>query len=76
MPTTSPPGTLIRKIVELETVLRSIAPENGIEIRGWMLKPSSVSRTLTSAQSDGFVTQFGSGRSIRRPVFCVVSGCV
>ena len=42
-----------RKTVEVETVARSMGPESGIEILGWMLNPSSVFRTSTSAQSDG-----------------------
>jgi hypothetical protein len=50
MPTTWPPGPT-RKTVELETVDVSIGPENGIEIRGWMLKPSSVLRTACSPRS-------------------------
>ena len=75
MPTTCPPGPA-RKIVELETVARSIGAENGTEIRGWMLNPSSWLRTATSAQSDGFVAQFGCGRSTRSPVICVESGVV
>src|SRR5438067_11161355 len=58
---------------ELETVPVSIGPENGIAIRGWMLKPSSVSSTATSAQSDGNDAQFGVGRLTRRPVTCVAS---
>src|SRR5206468_13010964 len=75
MPTTWPPGP-ITKIVELDTVEVSIGPENGILMRGWMLKPSSVSRTAVSAQSDGRVVQSGRGRSTRRPVSCVASGTV
>jgi hypothetical protein len=43
----------------LDTVEPSIAPEKGIEIRGWTLKPSSWSSSATSAQSDGLVAQFG-----------------
>jgi hypothetical protein len=35
------PSRPIRKTVELETVETSIGPLNGIEIRGWMLNPSS-----------------------------------
>ncbi len=57
-----------RKMVERETVARSIGPENGIEILGWMLNPSSVLRTSTSAQSDGWVAQSGFGRLTRSPV--------
>ena len=65
-----------RKMFELVTVERSIGPENGIEMRGWMLKPSSVSSTAMSAQSDACVAQFGFGRSTRRPVSCVESAVV
>jgi hypothetical protein len=75
MPTTWSPGPT-RKIVSLETVERSIAPVKGIEIRGWTLKPSSWSRTATSAQSDGLVAQLGCGRSTRRPVTWLESGVV
>jgi len=67
IPTTWSPGPT-RNTVELETVERSIGPENGIEILGWMLKPSSVLRTAMSAQSDGRAAQFGVGRSTRSPV--------
>ena len=63
-------------MVELDTVERSIGPENGIEIRGWMLKPSSVSSTAMSAQSDAWVAQSGLGRSTRRPVIWVESRTV
>ncbi|TME70786.1 MAG: hypothetical protein E6I48_14605 [Chloroflexi bacterium] len=72
IPTTWPSGPT-RKTVELETVERSIGAENGIEILGWMLNPSSVSRTSMSAQSDGWMAQSGFGRSTRRPVICVPS---
>ena len=58
MPTMWPPGP-IRKMFELETVERSIGPENGIVRRGWMLNPSSVSRTETSSQRSGI------GRAVR-----------
>ena len=37
----------------LLTDARSMAPVNAMEIRGWRLKPSSVFRTVTSAQSLG-----------------------
>ena len=66
----------MRNTVWLDTVVRSIGPENGIEIRGWMLKPSSVLRTSISAQSDGLTAQSGFGRSTRRPVTCVRSQVV
>ena len=54
----------------------SIGPENGIEMRGWTLKPSSVLRTSMSAQSDGRAAQSGFGRSTRRPVSWVRSEVV
>jgi len=60
----------------LVTVDRSIGPENGIEIRGWTLKPSSVSRTAMSWQSLTRVAQSGVGSSTRRPVTWVASGVV
>ena len=69
-------GILIRKTDELETLLGSIAPVKGIEIRGWTLNPSSVSRTVTSAQSLGRVVRSGFGRSTRSPVTCDESGTV
>jgi hypothetical protein len=50
--------------------------ENGIEILGWTLNPSSVSRTSMSAQSDGWVAQSGLGRSTRSPVICASSDTV
>src|SRR5215471_8715121 len=75
MPTTWSSGPT-RKTVLLETVLRSIGAENGIEMRGWMLKPSSVSSTSMSAQSEEFFVQSGFGRSTRRPVSCDASGVV
>ena len=59
-----------RKMVWLETVVGSIGPENGIVMRGWMLKPSSVFSTASSAQSDGRAVQDGNGRFTRRPVNC------
>jgi hypothetical protein len=59
-----------------ETVERSIGPEKGMEIRGWMLKPSSEFRTATSSQSDGCVAQSGFGRSTWMPVSWVASGAV
>ena len=65
-----------RKTVELETVETSIGAENGIEILGWMLNPSRVSRTSMSAQSEGWVAQSGFGRSTRSPVICVSSRTV
>ena len=61
---------------ELETVERSIGPENGIVRRGWMLNPSSVLRTETSSQRRALAAQFGSGRSTRSPVSCVESATV
>jgi len=75
MPTFWKPGPT-RKIVELDTVERSIGPENGTEIRGWTLKPSSVFSTSMSAQSVGRTAQFGLARSTRRPVACVASSTV
>src|SRR5262249_29183649 len=65
-----------RNTVVLETVERSMGPENGIEIRGWTLNPSRVSRTSMSAQSEGWVTQSGLGRLMRNPVICASSGTV
>ena len=64
------------KDVELVAVERSIGPENGTEIRGWMLNPSSVLSTSISAQSDGRTAQSGFARSTRRPVACVASSDV
>ena len=72
IPTFWKPGPT-RKTVELETVERSIGPENGTETRGWMLKPSSVLSTSASAQSVGRAAQSGLGRFTRRPVACVAS---
>jgi hypothetical protein len=51
--------------VSLDTVETSIGPENGIEIRGWMLKPSRLLMTSMSAQSEGRTAQSGFGRSTR-----------
>jgi hypothetical protein len=73
MPVIAWSGIRIRNTDELETLLGSIAPVNGIEIRGWTLKPSSVLRTSMSAQSDGRTAQSGFGRSTRSPVGCVQS---
>ncbi len=72
VPMTSSSG-LTRKTVEVETVDRSIDPLSGIEILGWMLNPSSWSRTSTSAQSLGRAPQSGFGRLTRKPVSCVES---
>src|SRR5439155_6236581 len=72
IPTTCPAGPT-RKMVELETVLVSIGPENGIRMRGWMLKPSRVLSTASSAQSLGNVAHGGSGTLTRRAVTCVLS---
>ena len=69
-------GIRIRNTDELETLLGSIAPVNGIEIRGCTLKPSSVLRTSMSWQSDGRAAQSGFGRSTRRPVGCDQSTAV
>src|SRR5207245_8042180 len=74
MPTTGrlrrpwPSPTRTRNTVLLLTLETSIAPENGIESRGWRLKPSSVLMTSTSAQSVGRVEQLSFGRFIRSPV--------
>ena len=76
IPVTLKSGTLIRKTFELSTLDGSIGPVNGIEIRGCMLKPSSVLRTSMSAQSDGRTAQSGFGRLTRRPVFCDQSNVV
>jgi hypothetical protein len=54
------------KTVWLVTVLGSMAPSKGIEIRGSVLKPSSWLSSATSRQSDGCVAQFGDGRFTRR----------
>jgi hypothetical protein len=40
---------LIKKTVLLLTVVTSIGPLNGIDRRGWTLKPSSVLMTLMSS---------------------------
>jgi hypothetical protein len=74
-PTRSPAAST-RKTVSLETVETSIGPLKGIESRGCTLKPSSVSRTAVSAQSDGRAAQSGMGRSTRRPVACAGSDAV
>ena len=52
----------------LFTVETSIGPENGMDRRGCMLKPSSVLMTSRSSQSDGRTLQSGLGRSTRSPV--------
>jgi hypothetical protein len=55
--------------VLLLTVDTSIGPENGMDRRGWRLKPSSVLMTSISAQSDGRTAQSGLGSFTRTPVF-------
>src|SRR5947208_9081942 len=58
-----------RNTVLLLTVDRSIGRENGMDRRGWRLKPSSVLMTSISAQSDGRPAQSGLGSVTRTPVF-------
>ena len=67
MPTFRPAGPT-RKTVELETVERSIGSLNGIEMRGWMLNPSSSFRRSTSTQSLGRMAQLGFATFTRKPV--------
>src|SRR5262245_9264128 len=84
MPMIWPPPSLadvvspspIRKTVLLVTVVTSIGPLNGIDRRGWRLKPSSELRMLTSAASDGRLAASGSGRLTRRLVSWLVSATV
>ena len=76
IPVTLKSRRLRRKTFELLTLAGSIAPVNGIEIRGCTLKPSSVLRTSMSAQSDGRTAQSGFGRLTRSPVFCDQSNVV
>ncbi len=63
-------------MLSLVAVARSIGPENGTEIRGWMLKPSSVLSTSMSAQSEGRTAQFGFASATRTPVIWLSSGVV
>ena len=63
IPVTAPSGSRTRKTLSLVAVAGSISPENGIEMRGWGLKPSRSFRTSMSSQSEGRVAQFDFGRS-------------
>src|SRR5262249_40198555 len=65
-----------RKTVLLLTLVTLIGPENGIETRGWRLKPSSVLMTSMSAQSEGRTAQSGLGRLTRSPVLLSWSNTV
>src|SRR3989442_370988 len=82
MPTICPPPPpsvsprLRKKTLALLTVATSIAPENGIETRGCMLKPSSVLSTSMSRQSETRTAQFGLGRFTRTPVLWLGSAAV
>src|ERR1700730_8296634 len=73
VPEGAPPGgvlaRLTRKTSVLFTLFGSIAPLNGIEIRGWTLKPSSALMTSASAKSSGLVAGFGKGRLTVSAVF-------
>src|SRR5262247_1261122 len=64
---------LMRNTVSLVTVLTSTAPSNGIDSRGWRLKPSNVLMTSRSSQSEGWTSQSGSGKATRRPVLWLPS---
>src|SRR5213593_2559467 len=79
-PADAPPGRapprLTRNTVSLLTVSTSIGPLNGMERRGWRLKPSSVSMTSRSWQSDTWTAQSGFGRFTRSQVFWLSSGIV
>src|SRR5205814_8129013 len=59
---------LLRNTLVLLTEPGSIGPLNGIDIRGWALKPSSMFNTSMSAQSLGRTAASGFGRLIRIPV--------
>src|SRR5215831_8294394 len=70
------PGKVIRNTVLLLIVPGSMAPSNGMESRGWRLKPSSWFSNVRSAQSEGRVAQLGRAMFTRKPVSCWVSKAV
>src|SRR5579859_831288 len=70
------PGSCSRKTVLLLTVLTSMAPSKGMEIRGCGLNPSNWFTSVKSAQSEGLVAQLGSGTFTRKPVSCCESKTV
>src|SRR5438105_8801878 len=75
----APPSVLprlLRNTLVLLTEPGSIGPLNGIDIRGWALKPSSMFNTSMSAQSLGRTAQSGFGRLIRIPVLWLGSTTV
>src|SRR5262245_38241034 len=86
MPTLSPneprprvEPRLTKNTLSLDTVLTSMAAENGTLMRGCRLKPSSVLMTSKSSQvtaAPGDAAQSGLGRFTRRKVFWVKSKTV